>query len=159
MDQDCAERPAGVWLHHGFFPSKREWWPPAPEITGWRLAIRVAFPAQNSIYGGVRTKQVGAAVDGEGQFSGQDVQPPQADMAMGAGVIKPDRDYNVAAQISGSRPTRSMISSLPDIDAVRALNVYPVDPCRGFMEHGCAFGIRVAFGQPLEGVIHNIVGV
>jgi hypothetical protein len=44
--------------------------------------------------------------------------------------------------------------------AVReGLVVNPVDTGGRVMEHGGALGRRVAFGQPFEGVVHDIVGV
>jgi hypothetical protein len=44
--------------------------------------------------------------------------------------------------------------------AVRGgLVVNPVDTGGRVVEHGGALGSRVAFGQPFEGVVHDIVGV
>ena len=39
------------------------------------------------------------------------------------------------------------------------LTFYPINTSRGVVEHGGALSSRVVLGQPLEAVVHQVVGV
>ena len=54
-------------------------------------------------------------------------------------------DFALILGLPGLAPWTARISAVGSLPS-ESLLLYPVDPDRSVMEHGCPFGIRIAFG-------------